>query len=54
MRFYFLPPYGPELNRIEMVWQKRLPFQSYTLIELEQAIDKIEAGFGSEHQLTLC
>ncbi|WNB77603.1 transposase [Methylomonas koyamae] len=33
MRFYFLPPYSPELNRIEMVWQKMkyewLPFQSF-------------------------
>lgn len=22
MRFYFLPPYSPELNRIELLWHK--------------------------------
>ncbi|WP_408606556.1 transposase [Methylomonas lenta] len=22
MRFYFLPPYSPELNRIELLWNK--------------------------------
>ena len=58
MRFYFLPPYSPELNRIEMLWKKMkyewLPFQSFTPEELEQAIDKIGAGFGSEYQLTFC
>jgi transposase len=58
MRFYFLPPYSPELNRIEILWKKMkyewLPFQSFTPVELEQAIDKIGAGFGSEYKLTFC
>ena len=58
MRFYFLPPYSPELNRIEILWKKMkdewLPFKSFTPTELEQAIDKIGAGFGSEYQLTFC
>jgi transposase len=58
MRFYFLPPYSPELNRIEMLWKKMkyewLPFNSFTPAELEQAIDEIGAGFGSEYQLTFC
>ena len=58
MRFYFLPPYSPELNRIEILWKKMkyewLPFKSFTPDELEQAIDNIGAGFGSEYQLTFC
>lgn len=58
MRFYFLPPYSPELNRIEILWKKMkyewLPFQSFTPTELEQAIDQIGAGFGSQYQLTFC
>lgn len=58
LRFYFLPPYSPELNRIEILWKKMkyewLPFQSFTPQELEQAIDQIGAGFGSEYQLTFC
>ncbi|HVP42426.1 MAG TPA: transposase, partial [Terriglobales bacterium] len=58
LRFYFLPPYSPELNRIELLWKKMkyewLPFQSFTPDELEQAIDQIGAGFGSQYQLTFC
>ncbi len=58
LRFYFLPPYSPELNRIEVLWKKMkyewLPFRSFTPAELEQAIDTIDAGFGSEYQLTFC
>jgi transposase len=58
MQFYFLPPYSPELNRIEIVWRKMkyewLPFRSFTPVELEQAIDEIAARFGSQYQLTFC
>ena len=58
LRFYFLPPYSPELNRIEILWKKMkyewLPFQVFTPQELEQAIDQISAGFGSEYKLTFC
>lgn len=58
MRFYFLPPYSPELNRIEILWKKMkyewLPFRSYNPAELEQAIDSIGAGFGSKYKLTFC
>ena len=56
-RFYCLPPYSPELNRIERLWKTMkyewLPFQSCTPQELEQAIDQIGAGFGSEYILEL-
>ncbi len=59
MRFYFLPPYSPELNRIEILWKKMmkyewLPFTSFTPVELEQAIEKIGAGSGMEYQLPFC
>ncbi|MGZ8918973.1 MAG: transposase [Methylobacter sp.] len=39
MRFYFLPPYSPEVNRIERLWHKIKyewrPFKSFTSDELE-------------------
>jgi len=58
MRFYFLPAYSPELNRIEVLWKKMkyewLPFKSFTAAELEYAIDKIGSGFGAEYKLTFC
>jgi transposase len=58
MRFYFLPAYSPELNRIEVLWKKMkyewLPFKSFTAAELEYSIDKIGSGFGSEYKLTFC
>jgi transposase len=47
MRFYFLPPYSPELKCIEMLWRKmkyeRLPFRSFTPSKLERAIDEFVA-----------
>jgi len=56
MQFYFLPPYSPELNRIELLWYKMkyewLPFKSYTPDELDQEIDNIHANFGSKYMLT--
>jgi transposase len=58
MRFYFLPPYSPELNRIELLWNKMkyewLSFKLFTPNELEQAIDEIGVGFGSKYRLTFC
>lgn len=58
LRFYFLPPYSPELNRIEILWRKIkyewLPFRSYSSAELEHAIGRIGAGFGSQRKLTFC
>lgn len=58
LRCYCLPPYSPELNRIEILWKKMkyewLPFRSYSPVELEQAIDVIGAGFGADYKLTFC
>jgi len=57
MQFYFLPPYSPELNRIELLWHKMkyewLPFKTFMPDELEQAIDEIGRGFGEKYMLTL-
>ena len=40
MQFYFLPPYSPELNRIEILWRKMkyewLPFKQIEPEELEK------------------
>ena len=56
MQFYFLPPYSPELNRIEMLWRKMkyewLPFEQMEPQMLEEQIDKIQKGFGNEYNLT--
>jgi transposase len=58
MRFYFLPPYSPELNRIELLWHKMkyewLSFKTFTPNELDLAIDEIGRGFGSQYELTFC
>lgn len=56
LTLYFLPAYCPELNRIEILWRKIkyewLPFRKHTHAELEEALDRIEAGFGKDYNLT--
>ncbi|WP_445371979.1 transposase [Methylomonas sp. HW2-6] len=58
MRFYFLPPYSPELDRIELLWHKMkyewLPFKTYAPEELELTIDEIGRGFRSKYVLIFC
>lgn len=58
MRFYFLPPYSPELNRIELHWHDMkyewLQFKLYTPDELEKVIDEIGKEFGDLYMLTFC
>lgn len=58
MKLFFLPPYSPELNRIELLWHKMkyewLPFKTFMPDELEQAINEIGAGYGSKYTLTFC
>ena len=53
---YFLPPYSPELNRIERFWHKMkyelMAFKHRTTEALEAAVDKALAGFGIEYQFT--
>lgn len=58
LTLYFLPPYSPELNRIEILWRKIkyewLDFRKHTRVELEKALDRIQAGFGKDYNLTFC
>lgn len=51
--FYFLPPYSPELNRIERLWQ----MMKYTWMsvkcrnaeELEADVDEILENYGAKY-----
>ena len=52
LTLYFLPPYSPELNRIEKLWHKMkyvwMEFKTRDAQILEADIDKILNGFGSQ------
>jgi transposase len=54
---YYLPPYSPELNLIEVVWRFTkyhwLPFTAYATYQtLKQAVEEILANFGIKYQIT--
>ena len=54
---HFLPPYCPELNRIEILWRKIkyewLPFRAYTsFAALKAALLDIFSNVGSKYQIT--
>jgi transposase len=55
LQLYFLPPYSPELNRIEMLWRHIkhvwMKFQSWTKSTLEAEVHRILARFGIEFKL---
>lgn len=54
--FYFLPPYSPELNRIELLWHqikhRWMAVKNRTSEELEKDIDFIIAEFGKKYKFT--
>lgn len=56
LTLYFLPPYSPELNRIEKLWHKMkyqwMAFKARDPKTLEADVDKILTGFGSDYRLT--
>jgi transposase len=58
LTLYFLPPYSPELNRIELLWHKMkyewLDFKTRTAEKLEADVGKILDGFGSHCRMTFC
>lgn len=58
LRLYFLPPYSPELNRIEILWHKMkhqwLAFKARDAQMLEADVREILNGFGSEYRLGFC
>ncbi len=50
---YFIPPYSPELNKIEILWRfvkyDCLPFDSYTCFDnLKSNIKEVLDGFGTK------
>jgi len=54
---HFLPPYCPELNRIEILWRNIkyawLPFSAYTsFAALKAALQDIFSSVGSKYQIT--
>ena len=59
IEFYFLPPYSPELNKIEILWR----FIKYTWLPLEAYVDKnslqehlveVLRNVGTKYRITLC
>ena len=58
LKLYFLPPYSPELNRIEKLWHKMkyewMAFKSRDAQTLEADVDEVVAGFGTKYKLDFC
>ena len=56
LTLYFLPPYSPELNRIEILWRKVkyewMAFKTRDSKTLLADLDDIFAKFGEHYQLT--
>ena len=58
LTLYFLPPYSPELNRIEKYWHKMkyelMEFKTRNEKTLEEDVRKILDGFGKDYVMTFC
>lgn len=56
LRLYFLPPYSPELNRIEKLWHKMkyewMAFKARDAKTLHADVEEILAGFGDKYMLS--
>jgi transposase len=56
LRLYFLPPYSPELNRIEILWRKIkyewLTFKNRDTKTLRADLNEILDNFGTKYQLS--
>jgi transposase len=56
LTLYFLPPYSPELNRIEILWRKVkhewMAFKTRDAKTLEADLDEIFQKFGEHYKLT--
>lgn len=53
---YFIPPYSPELNSIEILWRfvkyKWLSFEAYTCFDsLKSHLEEVFSGFGSKYMI---
>ena len=55
IRLYFLPPYSPELNRIEKLWQQMkyvwISVKGQTIDILNQDVSYILDNFGNKFKL---
>jgi hypothetical protein len=55
IRLKFLPPYSPELNRIETLWRlikhRWMALTWRTKKEMEQAVDLVLANFGDQFKM---
>jgi transposase len=58
LKLYFLPPYSPELNRIEKLWHKMkyewMAFKSRDTKTLEADVSEILDGFGVQYKMDFC
>lgn len=58
LKLYFLPPYSPELNRIEKLWHKMkyewMSFKSRDAQTREADVEEVLAGFGESYKMTFC
>ena len=58
LRLYFLPPYSPELNRIEKLWHKMkyewMALKSRDAQTLEADVNEIPTGFSEKYKLDFC
>ncbi len=57
LEFYFLPSYSPELNLIELLWQRIkytwMPISAYeSFAMLKQALEEILIGVGTKYRIT--
>ena len=55
LRLYFLPPYSPELNRIEKLWHKMkyewMAYKSRDAQTLQSDVEEILDGFGEKYKM---
>ena len=58
LRLYFLPPYSPELNRIEKLWHKMkyewMAYKARDAHSLETDVEEILTGFGKKYFFDFC
>ena len=57
LSLWFLPPYSPELNLIEILWKqikyRWMPTEAYESLEsLSNCLDRILAGFGNDYEIS--
>jgi transposase len=56
LKLYFLPPYSPELNRIELLWHKMkytwMAVKCRTSVELEADVEHIITNFGKTYKFS--